>query len=264
MSERVFFIFVIPSVNIKKHHVDRFFKDAEISLNLQKCISEILGSKRETHYNSSSSKKSHGEEVSSSHFVRLMLMTNQPEYIEYNYSSKKSFEDIIPSNFVDQFNALLHNGNLMKIERLLSSSSQDDEKKFNKNKKFVLYNVEEYTKYTGKKTETICSRTSALLSTFIQQCQLVSKRHKLLPYVKAWQENKPVDCTGFTAGRELDINIRLSCCFNNLVVMMNRRTSVCKLGILQHNCLYHNNKNFRFLVHQEALKWYASSPSPSS
>ena len=241
MSERVFFVFAVPSINLKSRHVEYRLKNVVVSTELQKCLNSVV---RDT-----------TEEENGVRYVRLTLIKDQPEYIEYNYSSRVPFEDIISPNFVDQQNALLRAGRLIKIERFPLKDGKRD-------KLFTLYNVDnDDTSSKNKDNDEIdCSRTNVLISTFVQQCQLVSRRHKLLPYVKAWQDCEPVDCTDFTEKGNDVVNIRLSCCFNNIVVMIDKRSTVCcKLGILRHDCSFVNDKNARFLVTDEAIKWYADS-----
>ena len=252
MSEKVFFVFAVCSTNIKSRHVDYVFEKISVAAGLREVIVNTINDREVLENN---------EEYSPSVFVRLTLVDHQPVQIEYNYSCFKLFEDIISHDFVLQHNSLLHNGRLIKIERV--KRKQSDEETRNEDKIFTMYTIKEGSSQQKKKkthkNSLFCSRTNALLSNFIQQCQLINPCHKLLPYVEAWQKNRPVNVAGFTVEDTESTNVRLSCCFNHVVVNINLVTHACKIGVLFHNCRFSKNTNLRFLIQQEVQKWYGQN-----
>lgn len=108
------------------------------------------------------------------------------------------------------------------------------------------------------------NRNKALISLFVQQCQLISIYHGLLPYVEAWKNNQPVNQQIIKSYKSFktisqNIYIKLSCCFNN-VVILNEKTSL-KFGVLKHDCSYTDEYNdlIKSLVFKEIVKWYAKN-----
>ena len=194
--------------------------------------------------------------------VRLWNCGVIPSYIEYR-KKPTPFETMIPREFVEQVKGGLQHGTLIRAEipqkRETTTTTRgggggEGRQKGNKYKAFPSVELE-----------------TALLGLFVQQCQLVSHFNKLLPFVDAWMNDCEPDSDKIQEfkrksleqkGEKKPPNIKLRCCFNNLVLFGQRME---KLGMLKHECKFAQEPSgLNSGIVTTASKWFGDNEFSSA